>query len=137
MASDINNIFIVGRLVRDAEFKTINSGTMLCKFSIASNRAVKQNDEWKTEVSFFDVVLWGKRAEALSKYLVKGKQIAVDGILVQNRWEQEGQTRSKVEILANNIQLFSSGNKTDKEDVPVLNESATSVDANLEDDLPF
>ncbi len=137
MASDINNIFIVGRLVRDAEFKVINSGTGLCKFSIATNRAVKQNDEWKTEVSFFDVVLWGKRAEALSKYLVKGKQIAVDGILVQNRWEQEGQTRSKVEILANNIQLFSSGNKTDKEDVPVLNESATSVDANLEDDLPF
>ncbi|MFQ3547219.1 MAG: single-stranded DNA-binding protein, partial [Termitinemataceae bacterium] len=56
-----------------------------------------------------DVVLWGRSGETLNQYLVKGKQVAVEGELRQDRWEQDGQNRSKVEILANNVQLLGGG----------------------------
>jgi single-strand DNA-binding protein len=110
MASDLNKWVGIGRLVRDAELKYISSGTPVCKFSLAVGKRIKKNEEWVEEVSFLDIVLWGKSAEALNQYLVKGKQVAVDGELHQNRWEQDGQTRSKVEINASNVQLLGGGN---------------------------
>ncbi|MGP1438651.1 MAG: single-stranded DNA-binding protein, partial [Treponema sp.] len=76
------------------------------KFSVAVNRRKKAGEEWVDEVSFFDVVFWGKMGESINQYLVKGKQVAVTGELRQNRWEQDGQPRSKVEIIANNLQLL-------------------------------
>jgi single-strand DNA-binding protein len=97
---------IIGRLTRDAEFKYITNGQALCKFSVAVNRRKKQGDQWVDEANFFDVTLWGRQAETLNQYLQKGKQIAVEGELRQDRWEQDGQNRSKVEIVANNIQLL-------------------------------
>ena len=104
--TDINRVFIVGRLTRDADLRFTTSGAPVSKFSIAVNRSRKVGEQWEEEVSFFDIVLWGRSAENLSKYLVKGKQIAVDGELRQNRWEQDGQSRSRVEVHANNIQLL-------------------------------
>ncbi|MCL2294715.1 MAG: single-stranded DNA-binding protein [Spirochaetes bacterium] len=104
--TDINRVFLVGRLTRDAELRFTSAGMPVAKFSIAVNRSKKSGDQWEEEVSYFDIVLWGKIAEALSKYLAKGKQVAIDGELRQNRWEQDGQPRSKVEIHAANIQLL-------------------------------
>lgn len=104
--TDINRVFLVGRLTRDADLRFTNSGTPVGKFSVAVNRSRKNGDKWDEEVNYFDIVLWGKIAEALSKYLLKGKQIAVEGELRQNRWEQDGQSRSRVEIHASNIQLL-------------------------------
>jgi single-strand DNA-binding protein len=104
--TDINRVFLVGRLTRDAELRFTTAGTPVGKFSIAVNRSKKAGDQWEEEVHYFDIVLWGKTAEALSKYLVKGKQVAIDGELRQNRWEQDGQSRSRIEIHAANIQLL-------------------------------
>jgi len=104
--ADINRVVLVGRLTRDAELKSISSGQAVCKFSIAVNRARKVGDQWEEEANFFDIVLWGKRGEALSQYLTKGKTIGVDGELRQDRWQQDGQNRSKVEIIANNVQFL-------------------------------
>jgi len=109
MAADINHVVLVGRLTRDAELKSIASGQAVCKFSIAVNRSKKNGEQWEDEPNFFDVVLWGKRGEALHQYLLKGKLIGVDGELKQDRWQQDGQNRSKVEIVANNIQLLGGG----------------------------
>jgi single-strand DNA-binding protein len=104
--ADLNHVMLIGRLTRDAEFKYITSGNAVCKFSVAVNYRKKNGDQWVEEANFFDVVLWGRQAESLNQYLLKGKQVAVDGELRQNRWEQDGQNRSKVEIVANNIQLL-------------------------------
>jgi len=104
--TDINRVFLVGRLTRDAELRFTTAGTPVGKFSLAVNRSKKSGDKWDEEVNFFDIVLWGKTAEALSKYLIKGKQVAIDGELRQSRWEQDGQARSRVEIHAANIQLL-------------------------------
>lgn len=106
--SDVNHVTLIGRLTRDAELKYLSSGTPVCKFSVAVNRRVKKGESWVDEASFFDVTLFGKSGEGLALYMVKGKQIAVEGSLHQNRWEQEGQTRSKIEIMADNIQLLGS-----------------------------
>ncbi|MDR0554129.1 MAG: single-stranded DNA-binding protein [Treponema sp.] len=104
--ADLNHVAIIGRLTRDAELKYTAGGQAVCKFSIAVNRRRKVGEQWADEANFFDIVLWGKQGESLNQYLVKGKQIGVDGELRQDRWEQDGQNRSKVEIVAANIQLL-------------------------------
>jgi single-strand DNA-binding protein len=103
---DLNHVVLIGRLTRDAELKYTANGQAVCKFSIAVNRRRKNGDQWVDEPNFFDIVLWGRQGESLNQYLVKGKLIGVDGELRQDRWEQDGQNRSKVEIVANNIQLL-------------------------------
>ena len=109
MASDINKVFLVGRLTRDAELKYTNTGTAVSKFSLAVNRSKRSGDQWSEEANFFDLTLWGKQAEAVNQYLTKGKQVAIEGELRQNRWEQDGQKRSKVEIHVNHLQLLGGG----------------------------
>ena len=104
--ADINQVVLVGRLTRDVELKYTNTGLAIANLSLAVNRRAKKDDTWQDEVSFFNCVLIGKRAEALAQYLVKGKQLAVQGELRQNRWEQGGQPRSRVEIFLNDIQLL-------------------------------
>ena len=111
MAVDINVVVLVGRLTRDCELKSTPQGTSVCRFSIAVNRRKRTGDRWEDEVSYFDVVLWGRSAETLTPYLQKGRQVSVEGELRQNRWEQEGKTNSKVEVVANNVQLLGGGNQ--------------------------
>jgi single-strand DNA-binding protein len=103
---DINHVVLVGRLTRDAELKSLASGQSVCKFSIAVNRRKKNGDQWEDEVNYFDVVLWGRQGESVHQYLLKGKMVGVDGELKQDRWTQDGQTRQKVEIICNNLQLL-------------------------------
>jgi single-strand DNA-binding protein len=103
----INTVVIAGNLVRDAELKYTNGGLAICEFSIAVNDQKKQGDQWVEEAHFFDVTLFGRRAESLQRYLTKGKTVGVEGKLRQDRWQnQEGQNRSKVGIVANNIMLL-------------------------------
>lgn len=106
MANDINSVVLVGRLTRDSEMRYTNGGMAICKFSIAVNRRKRSGDQWTDEASFFDITMFGKSAESVQQYLMKGKQVAVQGELRQNRWEQDGQSRSKVEIVAQNVQLL-------------------------------
>jgi len=148
MANDINVVTLVGRLTRECQLKYTNSGTAVCKFSLAVNRKKKQGDQWVDEVSYFDIVLWGKQGEAISQYLLKGKQIAVSGELRQNRWEQDGQNRSKVEINASNVQLLSSDKNTQQTSQQSQggqsqqgqsnnNQGGSGHDDNFSDDVPW
>lgn len=104
--ADLNHVMLIGRLTRDAELKYTPNGFAVANISLATNRRKKSGDQWVDEVSYFDVQLFGKSAEGLKQYLTKGKQIAVDGELRQDRWEQDGQSRSRVLINANNVQLL-------------------------------
>jgi len=104
--NDLNQVMIIGRLTRDAELKYTAGGFAIGSFSIAVNRRRKNGEQWVDEVSYFDVNLFGKSAENLNQYLIKGKQVGIQGELRQDRWEQDGQTRSKVFIVASNVQLL-------------------------------
>lgn len=109
--ADINRVIEIGRLTRDAEVTYTPGGMAIAKFTIAVNRRVKNGDGWADEANYFDVQLFGKSAEALKPYLLKGKQVAVDGYLKQDRWEKDGQKFSKVTINANDIQLLTPKDK--------------------------
>lgn len=111
--ADLNVVALTGRLTRDSELKYTNSGLAICAFSVAVNRRRKQGDEWIDEANFFDITLFGRRGEAVQRYLTKGTQVAVQGELKQDRWEQDGNRRSKVQIIANDLQLLGGGGRGD------------------------
>lgn len=145
MAVDINVVVLVGRLTRDCELKSTPQGTSVCRFSIAVNRRKRTGDRWEDEVSYFDVVLWGRSAETLNPYLQKGRQVSIEGELRQNRWEQDGKTNSKVEVVANNVQLLGGGtqgaaapsaapSRSDAKSVPDMTGPEAFDDG---DDIPF
>lgn len=106
----MNTVQLIGNLTRDCELKHTQSGTAICNMSIAVNEKRKVGESWEDHAHFFDLVLWGRRAEALAQYLTRGKKIGVAGKLQQDRWEQDGKTRSRVKVLVNEIDLLSSGN---------------------------
>ncbi len=109
MASDINRVILIGRLTRDPELKSTNSGNYFCRFSLASNRNVynKQSGESRDEVGFFDCIAWGKSAETIHKYLQKGRRICVEGSLRWSSWEgTDGKKQSKVEINVEGFQFL-------------------------------
>ena len=96
MATDLNHVVLVGRLTRDLgsderSFGYVGNGQARASVSIAVNRSRKNGEQWIEEANYFDVTIWGKTAENLKPYLTKGKQIAVDGYLKQDRWEKDGQ----------------------------------------------
>ena len=107
--ADINHVVLVCRLTRDAELKYTNAGLAIAKLSLAVNRRIKKGDSWQEEANFFDAVWMGKGAEAVAQYLLKGKQVGIQGELRQDRWEQDGQKRSRVEIFVTNLQLLGGG----------------------------
>jgi single-strand DNA-binding protein len=139
--ADINHVVLVGRLTRDAELRYTSSGTAVSNLSIAINRRRKSGDQWTDEANFFNVVVWGRTAEALNPYLLKGKQVGIQGELRQNRWEQDGQPRSRVEISASNVQLLG-GRTGGPGPEPASTDSGGDYpesipDSEFEDDIPF
>ena len=114
--TDVNDLNVIGRLTHDLDtrsFAYTPQGTARMNISIAVNRSVKRGEEWIDEVSFFDVVIWGKTAENIKPYMTKGKQIAINGYLKQDRWQDKetGNNRSKIYIVAIQVQLL--GGKSD------------------------
>jgi len=102
----LNSVNIMGNLTRDPEMKYIPSGKAVCSLSIANNRVYTKNGEKVTEVSYFDVEVWGIAAENCAKYLLKGSGIIVEGRLRQDRWEKDGKTQSRVRITANAVHFL-------------------------------
>jgi len=109
----LNSVNIMGNLTRDPEMKYTASGKAVCNMSIANNRVFSKNGERATEVSYFDVEVWGVVAENCAKYLTKGSGIIVEGRLRQDRWEKDGKTQSRVRITANNVHFLAKKRDSD------------------------
>jgi len=101
-----NRVVLIGNLTRDVELRFTPQGTAVTDVSLAVNERVKRNDQWVEEVNFFDVTLWGRTAEVAGEYLGKGSSILIEGRLKHDRWEQEGQKRSKVKIIGEKMQML-------------------------------
>ncbi len=104
--NSLNSILIEGNLVRDPEITYTTKGTALCKFTIASNRFFKLEEEYQKEVSFFSVTTWTKLAERCAEYLKKGRGVRVVGRLKQDRWQgPDGKAKSRIEIVAEHVEF--------------------------------
>lgn len=103
-----NKIILIGNLTRDPEMRYTPQGTSVCNFGIAVNRRYKQGEEMKEEVTFINVVVFGKQADTCGQYLNKGSSVLVEGRLQERRWEtEEGQKRSKHEVVAQSVRFLS------------------------------
>lgn len=106
----INKVIVSGNLTRDPELRQAGNTTVL-QLGIAVNDRKKnqQTDQWEDVPNFFDVLVWGSRGESLSRFLSKGMKVVVSGRLRWSQWQnQEGEKRSKVEIVADDIEFMSS-----------------------------
>lgn len=112
----LNNVNVMGNLTKDPEIKYTASGKAVANISIANNRVYTANGEKQTEVSFFDIEVWGKTAENCQKYLTKGAGIVVEGRLKQDRWEKDGKTQSRVKIQASAVHFLSKPQNSDQSD---------------------
>lgn len=115
MAS-FNKVVLVGNLTRDPNFKSLQSGTSVAEIGLAvTDRRKDANGNWSEEVNFFDVSIFGRNAEVARDYTRKGSPLLVEGRLKQDTWEQEGQKRSKVKVVAERIVLLGSRNSGDSD----------------------
>ena len=138
----INRVVLTGNLTRDAELKQTPGGMAIAKIRLAVNDRRKNatSGQWEDTPNYIDVVMFGSRGESLSRFLTKGKQIAVEGKLRWREWESAaGEKRSAIEVVADDIELLGG-----RGDAPTASRSvsAAPADAPAEDfadseDIPF
>ena len=114
--TSFNKVILLGNLTRDPEVRYTPNGIAVASFAIAVNRKYKQGDETKEEVSYIDIVVFGKQAESCGQYINKGDSVLIDGRLQQRRWDdkESGQKRNKIEVVAQSVNFMpkrSSGSK--------------------------
>lgn len=157
MAKGFNKVVLMGNLTRDPELRSTPSGQSVASFSLAVNRSWKNaSGETQEAVDYIDCNAWGKAGEIISQYMQKGRAILVSGRLQQRTWEQDGQKRSKVEVVVEDFNFvggsgdggnFGGSNPTDgdkssepaakpKKAKDVSVEDVDSEPINL-DDIPF
>lgn len=128
----INKVIVSGHLTRDPELRMAGA-TPVLQFGIAVNEKRKnaQSGEWDDIPNFFEVTVWGARGESLSRMLAKGAKVVIAGRLRWSQWQNtEGQTRTKVEIVAEDVDLMSQKGSTASQ------QSYAPVEV-LGEDIPF
>ena len=107
----INRVVISGNLTRDPEARQTSGGTQVLTFSVAVNdrRRNPQSGEWEDYANFIDCTMFGKRAEALGRILAKGTKVTIEGKLRYSTWEKDGQRRSKVDVMVDEVELMAKG----------------------------
>lgn len=157
MARSFNQVILMGNLTRDPDLRQTPNGQSVCSFSLALNRSYKSQDgEWQEVTDYIDIVAWGPLGERVAQYLTKGRRCLVNGRLQSRSWEQDGQKRSKVEVVASDVTFLDSRGgpadsledgtastpsakdtaKTNKKKEDVVIEDIGDEPVNL-DDIPF
>lgn len=132
---NINRVTITGNLTREPELRATLSGTAVLSFGIAVNdRRKNSSGQWEDVPNFFECVTFGNRATALSDILAKGMKVAVAGKLHYSSWEKDGQKRSKVDIIANDIELMQ--NRKPQQEQPQQYQQPPTMDV-YDEDIPF
>lgn len=105
----INRVCISGNLTRSPELRATQGGTSILTFGVAVNDRKRnpQTGEWEDVPNFVDCVLFGTRAESVGKFLTKGMKVAIEGKLRYSTWESNGQKRSKLEVVVDDIEFLS------------------------------
>ena len=128
----INRVIISGNLTRDAELRSTQSGTFMLGMGVAVNdrRKNQKTGEWEDYPNFVDCTMFGTRAEKLQPYLTKGTKVAIEGKLRYSSWERDGQRRSKLEVIVDELEFMSSKH----DDAPKQVDASAEV---YDSDIPF
>ena len=111
MARSFNQVTLMGNLTRDPELRTTPNGQSVCGFSLALNRSYKAADgNWTEVTDYVDITAWGPLGERVAQYLTKGRPALVSGRLQSSSWEKDGQKRTKVEVVANDVTFLGGRN---------------------------
>ena len=147
MAASLNKVILMGNLGKDPETRTLESGTVMCRFSIATTETYKnrQSGEKTSHTEWHNVVLWRGLAEVADKYLHKGDKVLIEGRIRTRSWEdkESGQMRYSTEILADQMQMMGSNKKAENtEDANLTQEPNTESfveesPTTSEENLPF
>jgi single-strand DNA-binding protein len=109
MARSFNQVTLMGNLTRDPDLRQIPSGQSVCSFSLALNRSYKGSDgNWQEATDYVDVVAWGPLGERVAQYVTKGRPVLVSGRLQSQSWEKDGQKRTKLEVVAQDVTFLGS-----------------------------
>lgn len=140
MARSFNQVVLMGNLTRDPELRTTPNGTSVCSFSLALNRSYKDaSGEWTEATDFVDIVAWAALGERVAQYLTKGRPALVNGRLQSRSWEQDGQKRSKLEVVAQDVTFLGGGGGVDataaSEDMDQSAPAAKKSKSKKEDDV--
>ena len=113
----INRVNISGNLTRDPELRVTASGTQVLSFGVAVNdrRRNPQTGEWEDYPNFVDCTMFGTRAEAVRRYLSKGSKVAIEGKLRYSSWEKDGERRSKIGVIVDEIEFMSRAGRDGQE----------------------
>lgn len=135
MARSFNQVILMGNLTRDPEIRQTPNGQSVCSFSLALNRSYKGSDgNWQEATDYIDIVAWGPLGERVAQYLSKGRPCLVNGRLQSRSWEQDGQKRSKVEVVAQDVTFLGGGQAGDSGSSGGST-SSTSSSASKKDDV--
>jgi len=139
MSRGLNKVMVIGHLGRDPEMRYTPSGRPVTNFNVATSRTWKTSDnERRTETEWFNVVAWGSLAEICNQYLAKGQQVYIEGRLQTRRWEEDGVSRSSVEIVAKEMVMLGKRKQKDQEgDHADMEALDTDLDQDDDDEFPF
>ena len=137
MAS-LNNVILIGNLTRDPEIRFIQDGTPVANFGIAVNRN-KKKDGSDGGVDFFNIVAWRRQAELCGDYISKGSSVCIYGKLQSRSWEQDGNKRTTVEVVADQVIFLDSKGSSNGggSQAAAQDKSEDFSAAGLDDDIPF
>ena len=135
--SSFNRVVLMGNVTRDPEMRFLPSGAGVCKFGMAMNRKYKSGEEWKEDVCFVDVTMFGPRAEPFAKYHAKGAKALVEGELRLDTWEDKngGGKRTKLYVVATGWEFVGGKEGGKREDGPAVAHPETTLDG--ADDTPW
>ena len=145
MAGSYNKVLLMGNLTRDIELKQISGDNAVANIGLAVNRRFKSRDgEWREETTFVDCEAWGRTAETMSKYLVKGRPVFIEGRLKLDQWQdKDGNNRSKMRVVVENFQFVDSPGKSGNsggaqpQSTTAAAASGSNYEPVSEDDIPF
>lgn len=130
----VNQVAVTGNLTREPELRSTQGGTAVLSFGIAVNdRRKNASGQWEDVPNFFECVTFGNRATALSDILTKGMKVAIAGKLHYSSWEKDGQKHSKVDIIANDIELMQNRRPQQEQQY----QPTQQVQDVYDEDLPF
>jgi single-strand DNA-binding protein len=111
-----NKVILIGNLTKDPELRYTPKGTPVCTLRLASTTRYKSGDSMKDDTLFINVVVWGKQGETAAQYLAKGRSVLVEGRLQEQRWETDGQQKSRFEIVAQGVRFLSKKDESGSHD---------------------